>query len=65
MEVHEYRWGAHGVRRGGDGIGDGSPVVGAHSFAEAGVEVEVDGHSSCSSRSSQRTEEEAQSLEAW
>jgi len=40
-------------------------VVGAHSFAEAGVEVEVDGHSSCSSRSSQRTEEEAQSLEAW
>lgn len=40
-------------------------MVGAHSSAEAGVEVEVDGHSSCSSRSSQRTEGEVQSLEAW
>jgi len=64
MEVHEYRWGAHGAQHEGDGIEDGSPVVGAHSSAEAGVEVEVDGHSSCSSRSSQRTEGEVQNLEA-
>jgi len=62
MEVHAYPWGAHGVQHGGGGMEYGSLVMGAHSFAEAGAEV--DGCSNRSSRSSQRTEEEAQNLEA-